>query len=1110
MKKSSLIGERRLTPYLTALGMWALAFGCSVGQGAFVMPGTTFLPIAGPIGTAIGIALGAAVMLVLAKNYHLLMNRYPDSGGTYTYTKKCFGFDHGFLSAWFLILTYIAILWANATALPIVARTLFGSAFQFGFHYEIAGFHIYLGEILLAVLALALAAFLCLRRSLAAGVQILMGVFLAAAAVFVLVVAIIKRDPSVPLFEPAFGGSGVAANGTLTILALAPWAYAGFESVSHSAAEARFPLKKTFRVLALSILVSAIAYIALALLASVSVPAGLKNWTEYVANLGNYSGVEGQPTFFAARAALGGTGSAIIGVAALFGIFTGLIGNYIALSRLIRSLSEDRMLPMWIGRLDRNNVPRRAILIVLAISVILPFFGRTAISWIVDVTTVGATIAYAFCSAAALKTARQEKSKSGVVFGAVGLAVSVFFALAFLIPNLISVKTLATESYLILAAWGLLGFIVFLCLLKNDKQRRIGRSNVALIVLLGVIIFTSTVWMRQASDLAIERSVTPIETYYTEKLQEAGVDTVSGATKSADTYLRGVLSETNLSLVAATGIQVSLICLTLIVLFVIYSTIQKREKQIEVEKALAEESSKAKTSFLSNMSHEIRTPMNAIIGLDSIALRDPDISPKTRDHLEKIGASAKHLLGLINDILDMSRIESGRMALKDEEFSFREIIDQVNIIIGGQCADKGLNYECNLFGGVKDYYVGDGMKLKQVLINILGNSVKFTEAPGSVILNAEQLEEEDGVCRMRFTMKDTGIGMDEAFIPKLFEAFSQEDATSTNRYGGSGLGMAITKSFVEMMHGDIAVESRKGVGSIFRVTVELKASDRSVSDEHGIKLPDGLRVIVVDDDRIACEHAELVLRSLGAEVKSFVSPTEALKAVKAAYDRGEPYRILLTDYKMPELSGRELSREVRRFDGGSTAIIMLTGYNWDIIDEETRKDGVDFILAKPLFTDSLLRAICSVLDNKGGAEEAPEVEEPAENPLAGHRILMAEDVDANAEILGDLLDLEGIESERAENGRIAVDMFASNPPGHYDAILMDVRMPVMDGLSATREIRALDRGDAKTIPIIAMTANVFDEDVERSLEAGMNEHLSKPIEPDILFAKLAELITKRS
>ena len=275
------------------------------------------------------------------------------------------------------------------------------------------------------------------------------------------------------------------------------------------------------------------------------------------------------------------------------------------------------------------------------------------------------------------------------------------------------------------------------------------------------------------------------------------------------------------SLKASSMVQIGLICFSLIILLRIYTIMQRREKQIEVEKALAEESSRAKTSFLNNMSHEIRTPMNAIIGLDSIALRDPDLPPKTREHLEKIGASADHLLGLINDILDMSRIESGRMVLKNEEFSFSEFLGQINIIISGQCQHKGLHYDCSVVGDVNDYYVGDDMKLKQVIINILGNAVKFTEQGGSVTLTVEQVGQAEGMCTLRFTMKDTGIGMDKEYIPKIFDRFSQEDALANDKYGGSGLGMAITKNFVEMMNGEIQVESEKGVGSVFTVTVNL-------------------------------------------------------------------------------------------------------------------------------------------------------------------------------------------------------------------------------------------------------------------------------------------------
>ena len=1106
-------GGQEKTAYLSALGAWALAFGCSVGWGAFVMPGTTFLPIAGPAGTALGIAVGALVMLILGLNYHYLMNRFPDGGGTYTYTKRCFGYDHGFLSAWFLILTYIAIIWANASALPLIARTLLGNAFQFGFNYEIAGFRIYLGEVLLAVASLGVAALFCLRRSVAIRVQIASAVVLLVGVILCFVAAMARNGGGAAL-EPAFAPDHTALGGSFTIFALAPWAFVGFESICHSSAEAAFPMKKAFRVMAVALVTAAVAYIALGVMAATAQPEGCAGWTDYVSRMGEFSGVASQPAFFAASASMGALGTALLGVAALCAILTGLVGNYIALSRLLRALSEDGLLGGWMGELDAHRVPRHAILTILAVSVALPFFGRTAISWIVDVTTVGATIAYAFASASAWKTARQERNRRMCVMGVLGLIVSLLFALEFLIPNLTSVKTLSTESYLILAAWGILGFVVFRLMLRRDDQRRMGRSIVAWVVLLGLIIFTSSVWMRQATEASVKQSVQPIQEYYINKLDEAGVDITTGATKPSFAYLEEHLNSVNDTLRSSNLIQVALIIVALLILLDIYAQMQKRERQIEVEKALAEERSRAKTSFLSNMSHEIRTPLNAIIGLDNIALRDPDLTPRTREHLEKIGASAKHLLGLINDILDMSRIESGRMVLKNEEFSFREFLDQINIIINGQCQDKGLRYECQIVGSLSDYYFGDDMKLKQVLINILGNSVKFTDTPGEVSLTVEQTARFEGMCTLRFTMKDTGVGMDEAFIPKLFEAFSQEDATSTNRYGGSGLGMSITKNFVEMMNGDIDVKSKKGVGSTFTVTVTLKASSRSAPVEKGIELPKDLRAFVVDDDEIACEHTQVVLRSLGIEAEICTDSNEAVRRLWAAHDQGRAYPLVLTDYKMPGLNGLELVRRLRSFDGGRTAVIMLTGYNWDIIEEEAQTDGVDAIMAKPLFSDSLLRQIHAVLLKRGGdaPAQAASEEETAKAPeglLAGRRVLMAEDVDQNAEILEDLLDLEEVTAEHAQNGQLAVQMFRDSPDGYYDAVLMDVRMPVMDGLSATRAIRALDRPDAKTVPIIAMTANVFDEDVERSLQAGMDAHLSKPIEPERMYETMARLIAQR-
>jgi len=1100
--------DKQEAPYLSALGAWALAFGCSVGWGAFVMPGTTFLPLAGPVGTAVGIGVGALAMLILGANYHYLMNRFSGGGGTYTYVKHCFGYDHGFVNAWFLILTYVAVIWANASALPLIARTLLGGMFQFGFHYELAGFHVYFGELLLAVGSLLIAALLCLRRKLAERTQIVMAVVLFAGIAVCFVWALAGGGESSAAFSPAFAPEHGAFGGILTIFALTPWAFVGFESISHSTGEAKYPLKRTFRVLAAAVVFAAAAYILLALLAVTALPDGCGDWTVYLSRLDDYTGVASQPAFFAA-ARLGRFGAALLAAAALCGIFTGLIGNYVALSRLLRAMAEDGMLPAWVGALDARRVPRNAILCILFVSLPLPFLGRTAISWIVDVTTVGATIAYTFASASAWKTARGEKDRLFAATGFVGMVVSLLFALEFLIPNIISVKTLSTESYLILAAWSILGFFYFRSVLRRDKERRFGRSIVAWVILLGLIIFTSSVWMRQTTETSIEKAVYPIHSYYAGRLEAAGIDALSTATRSTYGYVQDTLSAINETFGVSIVIQMILIVGALVILFDINAQMQKRERQIEVEKALAEESSRAKTSFLSNMSHEIRTPMNAIIGLDNIALRNPDLPPQTREQLEKIGASARHLLGLINDILDMSRIESGRMVLKNDEFSFREFIDQVNIIINGQCQDKGLHYECSIVGQLADYYFGDDMKLKQVLINILGNSVKFTDAPGDVTLTVEQTAQDGDLCTLRFTMRDTGIGMDKEFLPKLFEAFSQEDATTVNRYGGSGLGMAITKNFVEMMHGEIEVESEKGVGSVFTVTVALKASARRVQPERGLSLPADLHALVVDDDEIACEHAQAVLRAIGIAADTAADGETALQLLRGAHERGRAYQLLLTDDKMPQMSGLELTGALRAFDGGETSVILLTGYNRDIIEDDAKKSGVDGILAKPLFSDSLMREIHRVLLR--GAEAEPSADDAAEGTesvLAGRRVLMAEDVEQNAEILSDLLELEDVAAEHAVNGEIAVQMFAAHPIGYYDAVLMDVRMPVMDGLDAARAIRALDRPDAAAVPIIAMTANVFDEDVERSMQAGMNAHLFKPIEPERLYETMAKLISE--
>ncbi len=536
--------------------------------------------------------------------------------------------------------------------------------------------------------------------------------------------------------------------------------------------------------------------------------------------------------------------------------------------------------------------------------------------------------------------------------------------------------------------------------------------------------------------------------------------------------------------------------------------IRKLEEQVrQMQDALeeAESANRAKSSFLSNMSHDIRTPMNAIIGFSALLMRDADNPAKVREYTKKVIASSQHLLSLINDVLDISKIESGKMVLNISEFELADTVAAVDTVIRPQTNAKNQTFDVYVRGLQHEQLIGDETRMNQVLINLLSNAVKYTQEGGHIKLRVvgEQPVSRD-FQNLTISVEDNGYGMTPEYCEKIFDAFTRADNNTTRKVQGTGLGMAITKNIVDMMGGTIEVHSEPGKGSTFTIRVCLRIPDKNMDakfwERCGIS-----NILVVDDELEVCENIKNLMADTGVHIDYALSGKQAMDRIRQAALQHREYHVILIDWKMPKMDGLETARSIRRLISSEIPILVLTAYEWTQIEQEAVRAGINAFLPKPFFVANFRERLKQLRmeGEKGGRQE--------ENvpSLAGRHFLVAEDVELNAEILSEVLSMQEATCKVVENGQLAVEEFARSAPGRYDAVLMDVQMPVMNGYDATRKIRGMDRQDAQQIPIIAMTANAFAEDVKEALEAGMNAHVAKPIDPQQLSTTLSDFFGNR-
>lgn len=944
---------------LSPLSVWALSVGCAVGWGAFMMPGTAFLPVAEPRGSIIGMVIGALIMMMIGINYSYMIGRYPDASGTFSYARETFGYDHGFLCSWFLVLVYISIAWANATALPLIFRHLVGNVFQFGFHYQLAGYDIYMGEIFLSIGAIWTFCALCyFGKGLPSFVQTVSAIVLVG-GVAVLLIGVIAKSGVNPLaVKPAYPPDKPKISGILNIIALTPWAFVGFEAVSNAVEEFKFPVKKAIYIIATALAGGAICYIGLIFIAICALPEEYYDWTTYVSQLDQLEGMRGAPVFYAVSSLIGKPGLILLCLTILGGVFTGILGNSYALSRIIFSMARHEMVPKWVGQTDGKHLPKNFLPLFMILSIPIPFFGRSVLGWIVDINTICAAIAYFYTSASSYKYAIEEKNVLVQLTGIGGIIASVFFFLFFLVPNFSSVSALSLESYMILVVWSILGFLYFHYLFKKDTEWKFANSTVVWIALLFLIFFTTLLWTRKAAHQTTEEVLHRLIDFDNVQFVSHGIFLEKTEEAEIDYFLQVQLDEVNKAMMVNLMIQMGFIIITLIILFSLYSLIIKRQKNA------ADEHIKAKNDFLSNMSHELRTPINTMLGFNEMILRESG-EAHILSYASDIQSAGNNLVSLVNDVLDFSRIESGDLALMEDEYDLVAVLKDMTENVRLAAEKKGLEFIVKVYPRMPQILYGDSIRLREVLVNLLNNAVKYTETG-----NVRLLVDADNVgvdqVLLKFTVADTGIGIKEEDIGRMFKAFERFDEKRNKTIEGTGLGMSIVQSLLMLMGSELKVQSVYGAGSVFSFEIVQKIVDdtpigsfdkaleksmkKSCEYTTSFSAPDA-KILLVDDTQMNLLVIKGLLKKMEITIDTAEDGMEGLERTKET-----EYDLLLIDHRMPIMDGMQMLKALRSMKDNPNCkkpCISVTANAGIGAREEYLQAGFDDYLVKPVNPEKL-------------------------------------------------------------------------------------------------------------------------------------------------------------